>query len=257
MHRAFPIQPCFDSFIIVILYIFVQSFHKGFGRVKLLGVKELGFHYSEKILHHGVVQTIPFARHALEDMPLFEAFAIAVMLVLPALVGMEHEAVQGIELGEGLLQHVIHLLEVGAPRYVVRDDLAVIHVQYRGQEQLGRPDAYLCHVGCPLAIRGGRREVARDQVGSHGSDLSLVGPVTDAADLAAQSHFPHQTEHRLVVDHQTPVAHLGGDAPISVAAFVLVEDCLYRRFLRLTAVPIPRTLQMVIKHGACHLFQIQ
>ena len=46
-------------------------------------------------------------------MVFLQAFTVVLMLVLPALVGVKYEAVKAIELGKGLVQHVMDLLQTG------------------------------------------------------------------------------------------------------------------------------------------------
>ena len=53
-------------------------------------VEKFRLHYPEEVLHHGVVQAVSLAAHALDDVVVLQRFLVAVMLVMPALVGVQH-----------------------------------------------------------------------------------------------------------------------------------------------------------------------
>ena len=72
-------------------------------------IEQLRFHYAEEVFHHGVVQAVALAAHALDDVQPFPC---------PAL-------------GIGRFQHFQDHLQVGMVRYGIADDFPVVHVEYR------------------------------------------------------------------------------------------------------------------------------
>ena len=55
------------------------------------------------------------ARHSLYDAMFLKSFTVAVMLILPTLIGMQYQTVKTIKADKSLVKHIIHLL-----KYVAR-----------------------------------------------------------------------------------------------------------------------------------------
>ena len=55
-------------------------------------IEQLGFHYPEEVLHHGIVQAVALATHALDYAMLFQRQLIVVMLVMPPLIGVQYQS---------------------------------------------------------------------------------------------------------------------------------------------------------------------
>ena len=74
-------------------------------RFELLQIQQLAFEHSKEVFDHSIVKTISFAAHALSDALPAKHLLILLVLVLPALVGMENE-IRGIRnLFKRLVQH--------------------------------------------------------------------------------------------------------------------------------------------------------
>lgn len=166
---------------------------------------------------------------------------------------MKDESVKAVKAREGLVKHVIHLLEIRGPGDVVRYHLTVEHVDDGGQVQLLGAYVYLRHIRGPFAIRGRGGEVPVYDVGRDAAGISPVGAVAHLADLALQAHLRHQALDRLVVDGKAPVAHLRRYAAVAVTPLVLMKDCPDHLLLTRIFVLCLQALDMIVEHGACHV----
>ena len=59
--------------------------------LELLQIQQLAFKQAEKVFSYRVVQAVSFPAHALPDPLCFEHALVQLVLVLPALVGVENE----------------------------------------------------------------------------------------------------------------------------------------------------------------------
>jgi hypothetical protein len=67
LHRAQPSISERDTVIIVVLDVAMQTLLKLINAAKFVQVKELGLQSGEEALYGGIVQTIAFPGHALEN----------------------------------------------------------------------------------------------------------------------------------------------------------------------------------------------
>ena len=137
---------------------------------------------------------------------------------------MQDRPVLVIEAAHCLVEHVLDQLEDGSPRGLEGDDLAVVQVHDRRQEQLFAGDIELGDIGRPLLVHALRPELTLQQVGCHTASLTLVGPVLLGSDQRLQSHLNHQPLDGLVVDRASTPTDRGRHPTIAVAALVFVED---------------------------------
>ena len=94
--------------VIVIIEILDQFRLEVLHRLKRLQIQQLTFEQAEEVFNHGIVQTVALSAHALVNAPDFEHVLVLLVLVLPALVGVQDEARFGWELFKSLVQHVCH-----------------------------------------------------------------------------------------------------------------------------------------------------
>ena len=211
-------------------------------------VEKFRLHYPEEVLHHGVVQAVSLAAHALDDVVVLQRFLVAVMLVMPALVGVQHQSRLDFPRRVSPIQHLHDHPEIWMVRYRVAHDFTVVHVQYWRQVALVHADVYLRHVGCPLLIGSGRGEVAVHYVRGRLADLSLVGAVLAALAHVLQAFFLHESVDRLVVDDVALIPQLDNDAAVAVAALVLGMYGLDPAAF--VGVAVPPLLEVVVVCGA-------
>ena len=121
-----------------------------------MAIEHLVLHDPEEVLHRGVVEAVALPGHRLPDASLFEFFTIEHHLVLPPLIAMEDEALKASAPVEGPLQHLGRLIEIRVPGYAVGDDLAIVHVQDRGQIQFAGGYVELGDVRRPFLVARSR-----------------------------------------------------------------------------------------------------
>ena len=211
-------------------------------------VEKLGLHYPEEVLHHGIVQAVALAAHALDDFVIFQRLLVDCVLVVPPLIRVQNQPLPNTLFGVCPVQHVHYHLQVRVVRDCVADYFAVVHVEYRRQVALVRSDVYLRHVGCPLPVGRLRVEVPLEPVRRSLADLSLVGAVLAALAHVLQAFFLHKSVDRLVVNDVALVPELGNDAAVAVAALVLgVYGLDPAAFV---GVAVPPLLEVVVVCGA-------
>ena len=139
-------------------------------------------------------------------------------------------------LGEGFPQHVRRLGEIGAPRHVERDDLSVVHVEYRRQVQFAGGYVELGDVGRPfLVARGGREipfvgrfvvlpvdDLIEEQVLAGPVLIAFVGVVLSLWRNAVDPELRHDPLDLLVVDLIPPIRQFKKYPSIAVSPFVMV-----------------------------------
>ena len=139
-------------------------------------------------------------------------------------------------LGEGFAQHVRRLSEIGAPRHVERDYLAIVHVQDRGQIQFAGGYVELGDVRRPfLVARSGREipfvgrfvpflvdDLVEEQVLAGPVLVAFVGVVFPSGCNAVDPELRHDPLDLLVVGPVSAVSQLEKDSPVAVSPFVLM-----------------------------------
>ena len=110
--------------------VFVDGLRERFKAIvfRLMPIEHLVLHRPEERLHDAVVEAVPLPRHRLEDPAFPQGPDPPILLVLPALVGMEYEAAQVVTEGERPVEHPLGLGHVRAEAQVVGDDPSVVHV---------------------------------------------------------------------------------------------------------------------------------
>ena len=203
---------------------------------RFMPVKHCVLHRREERFHYAVVEAVPLPRHRLEDPPAFQLLHVPSVLVLPALVGMEYEALEVIPEGERGVEHPLGLRKVRAEAQVICDDPAVVHVLDRAQVAFPPREVELAHVRRPLLVRPRAREIGfvmdlavlpdvfgYDQVVRDLADVPFVGVVMDGFPPRGKPGFPHQPLHFLVVHGNALGSELRGHPPHAVSAFGLGE----------------------------------
>ena len=181
-------------------------------------IEQLRFHYAEKVLHHGIVQTVALAAHALDDIVVTQRFLIDCMLIMPTLIRVQYQPFLYSILGVGRIQHVHDHLQVGMVRYGVADDFTVVHVEYRREVALVCAYVYLRHVGCPFLVWLSRNEVAVQYVRCGLADFAPVRTVLAAFTDVPQVLFPHDPADGLVIDGEALFSELIVYPAVAVAA---------------------------------------
>ena len=168
---------------------------------------------AEQPLGVGVVQAVALARHALHDAGGLQPRDVAVALVLPAHVGLQHRPGALRHPGDRHVEHLLLLRHVGRLGYRPRRDLAAAEVVRRGEVGLPERAPELGDVGAHLPPRPVGGEVAAERALEGLADRTPVRVVPVVAGLAAyaapQPHLAHHLERGLVRDAR---AALGAQA---------------------------------------------
>ena len=161
-------------------------------RVPVPAPEELVLQMAEDLLGGAVVDAVALARHALHEAVLRERPHVDGVLVLPAHVAMEDEALEVLVLREGGVEHAHRLLEVRRHREVPRHDVAGSHVDDRGKVAFPERARELRDVRRPLLVRPVGLEVPRDHVLRDVPDLADVGFVLPLPRYRGKAHLGHQ-----------------------------------------------------------------
>ncbi|MNE69206.1 hypothetical protein D3C87_1955170 [compost metagenome] len=89
------------------------------------------------------------------------------MLVLPALVGVDHGALIRGELVDGFVQHLTYQIEHGLTLDLISHDFAVVEVHDRRQVELHPLHLELGDVGHPLLVGPLGMELAIEVIANH------------------------------------------------------------------------------------------
>ena len=158
---------------------------------------------------------------------LLERQLVVVMLIVPALIGVEYQAIPYLPCPVSLVQHVDDHLKVRVVGYRITHYFAIVHVQYGRQIAFLPVDIYFGHVRSPFLVGRSRREVPVHYVFRDLAYFPLVGVVVAAFADILQIFFLHDPVHGLVVDSVTLVLHLGADSVVAVTALVFRMDSPY------------------------------
>ena len=89
--RRQALQLCLDAAVVVVVQIVQQFPLEVLHRSKFLQIQQFAFEQAKKILHHGIVQAVALAAHALPDTLTFEHVLVLLVLILPALVRVKDQ----------------------------------------------------------------------------------------------------------------------------------------------------------------------
>ena len=89
--RRQALQFYLNAVVIIVVQIMDQFLLEVLHRLECLQIEQFTFQQAKEIFHHGIVETITFAAHALPDALTFEHTLVLLVLVVPALVRMEDQ----------------------------------------------------------------------------------------------------------------------------------------------------------------------
>ena len=114
--------PSLAVFLVLSLILGKLHLHSLFFRPQ---IQKLCFQQTKEILCTGIVKTVSLAGHTLYDAMFLKSFTVAVVLILPTLIGMQYQTVKTIKAGKSLVKHIIHLL-----KYVSRSLSSILYSVY-------------------------------------------------------------------------------------------------------------------------------
>ena len=229
--RRQALQLCLDSAVVVVIQIGKKFLLEVLHGLERLQVKQFTLEQTKKVPHHGIVQTVAFATHALPDALTFEHALVLLVLVLPALVRVENQ-LRSVWYGfKSLVQHRSYHTQNGPLGDRIAHQIAVVQIQDGREIQFLAEQAEFRHICDPLLAWLFGKEVTVQQVRRDLSDLAFVGAILLHPDTTNQTQLFHKSLDSLVVETDTPAAQGNRNAPVSVSALVFMKDsydlCLF------------------------------
>ena len=191
---------------------------------KLLQIQKLALEVAEEALHGGIVIAVAFAAHALSNPILLQYLPILLVLVVPALVGVQDQLVLLRQHFQCLFQHRCHHQQIRTFGLSLGHNIAAAQIHDRGQVQLLTKQPELRHIRRPLLVWLLGMEVAIQQIFCHLAHFALVRAVFLHANTANKPQFLHQSLYCLVIDGKILVVKLVRDAPVAISSLVFMEQ---------------------------------
>ena len=200
-------------------------------RLECLQIEQFTFQQAKEIFHHGIVETITFAAHALPDALTFEHTLVLLVLVVPALVRMEDQ-LRSVWYGfKSLAQHRSYHTQDGPLRDRIAYQIAVMQIQDGREIQFPAKQAEFRHIRSPLLVGPFSKEVTVQQIRRGLSHLAFVRAILLHPDTTNQTQLFHKSLDSFVVETDTPTAKGDRNAPVSVSPLVFMKDsrdfCLF------------------------------
>ncbi len=167
--------------------------------LELLQIQQLAFKQAEEVLCHCIVQTVSFATHTLPDAFSFEHTLVQLVLVLPALVGMENETCPIWYGCKSFVEHCRYHTQNRSLRDSIAHQISVVQIQNGRKIELLAKQAELCHISNPLLVRPFRMEISVQQIGRNLAHFSSVRTIFFDSDTANQSQLLHESLYCLVI----------------------------------------------------------
>ena len=191
---------------------------------KLLQIQKLALEVAEEALHGGIVIAVAFAAHALSNPILLQYLPILLVLVVPALVGVQDQLVLLRQDFQCLFQHRCHHQQIRTFGQSIGHNVTAAQIHDRGQVQLLTKQPELRHIRCPLLVRLLCLEVPIQQIFSNFAHFTLVRTVFLHPNTANKAQFLHQPLYCLVIDDKILVVKLVRDAPVAIPSLMLMEQ---------------------------------
>ena len=192
------------------------------------------------------------ARHALRDGLQVEITTVLWHSVLPALIGMQDRLVARTEPLKSARQYLFHHVEQRALGGLIGNDFPVVQAHARREVQLLSPHIEFRYVSHPLFIGLSRLEVSCQDVGRGARHLAFEYTVFLHPHQRLQLQLVHQPLYGFMVDQAALLPQHDRDAPIAVAAFVLVIDRSDSRLHVSVFVTDLQRLVLIIKSASRH-----
>ena len=167
--------------------------------LKLLQIQQLALEMTEEALHRCIVIAVSFSAHTLPDAVICQQFALLIVPVMPALVGVPDQIMLFRQYLQRLFHHRCHHQQIQAIRQCAGHDITAAQIHDWGQVQLLSKQPELCNIRCPLLVRLLGMEVPIQQIICDLTHFALVSAVFLYPDTANQPQFLRQTLNRLIV----------------------------------------------------------
>ena len=223
--RRQALKLCLDTAVIVVVKIVNQLGFELFKGLKFLQIQQLTFQQPKEILNHRIVQTVTLAAHTLLNAFLLQQPLVPLVLILPALVGMENEIGAVRYLYKGFFHHFSYH---GQHRMVVNrvaDNITAVKIKDGREVQLLPKQVELCDVGHPLLVGLVRLKVALQKIWRSLTHFAFVGTILFNPDHTDEPELLHEPLHRLVVDGIATNVQLCRDTAVAIPAFIFMIDC--------------------------------
>ena len=88
--RRQALKLCFDTTVVVVIQIGYQFLFEVCHRIEILEIEQLALQQTEEIFYYGIIQTVTLSAHALNDTGIRQLLLVMLVLVLPALIGVQN-----------------------------------------------------------------------------------------------------------------------------------------------------------------------
>ena len=195
-----------------------------FDGFKLLQIQQFALEMTKEALQRSMVVAVSFAAHALGNAVVCQHLPVLLVLVVPALVGVQDQLVLLRQDFQCLFQHRCHHQQIWTFGQSVRHNIAAVQVHDRRQVQLLAKQPELRDIRCPFLVRLLCVEIPIQKILCHLAYFAFVRAVFLHPNTANKAQFLHQPLNRLVIDGEILVVKLVRDAPVAISSLVFMEQ---------------------------------
>jgi hypothetical protein len=126
LNRRQAAKLALNSSGVVVIKVFNKLRFKLFYTREILQIEQFALEVSEEVFHDGVVQAVPLTTHALQNSFGFKPILVCFHLILPALIGVEDQALKVFVCAKRFIQHVHRLCKVRMLTNVIGNHFVVM-----------------------------------------------------------------------------------------------------------------------------------
>ena len=97
---------CFDTTVVVVIQIVYQFLFEVCHRIEILKIEQFALQQAKEIFYYSIIQTVALSAHALNDTVIRQLLLIMLVLVLPALIGVQNWSCPRGQPARSLIDHI-------------------------------------------------------------------------------------------------------------------------------------------------------
>ena len=106
--RRQALKFCFDTMVVVVIQVGDEFLLEVFHRAEVLKIEQFTLQQSEEIFYHSIIQTVALPAHALNDTVIGQRLLVMLVLVLPALIGVQNGSCPRGQPAHGIIEHIYY-----------------------------------------------------------------------------------------------------------------------------------------------------